>query len=380
MGESASAPRGARYRGFVCVAASRWVAERRGMRGSDEVWRGSDGTTRDGAMGCQIVSDSARNGGCPLSSSLRTVLSDTGRTAVVSCPRAALSSLQILGTVGVSQKASRAFAHPSRWRRSSSPRRAASRASRPRSSLGALVAPRPSPRAASPRCPRTWYASPRPDIFRAPPITARPPIRSIALTPSPPPPPNDTHHPPPPAPRGAPHARALPHDDAREHRVVEDRGGREGERGRRARGRRDGQGDDGAPSPWRTGTSPRSSPRTARPTSRSAPSSASWSRTRRTSRRSRTTSPRGRPDATDGAPGGGPGAPAGSPPDLAAAAAPGGALAGGRMWPSVRRLLAESGLDPATIRATGPRARSSRAASWRPWACAIPGASRREIP
>ena len=39
---------------------------------------------------------------------------------------------------------------------------------------------------------------------------------------------------------------------------------------------------------------------------------------------------------------------------LAAAAAPG-ALAGGRMWPSVRRLLAESGLDPATIRATGPK-------------------------
>jgi pyruvate dehydrogenase E2 component (dihydrolipoamide acetyltransferase) len=59
-------------------------------------------------------------------------------------------------------------------------------------------------------------------------------------------------------------------------------------------------------------------------------------------------------DATKEAPGGGPGAPAGSPPDLAAAAAPG-ALAGGRMWPSVRRLLAESGLDPATIRATGPK-------------------------
>ena len=60
-------------------------------------------------------------------------------------------------------------------------------------------------------------------------------------------------------------------------------------------------------------------------------------------------------DATKEAPGGGPGAPAGSPPDLAAAAAAPGALAGGRMWPSVRRLLAESGLDPATIRATGPK-------------------------
>ena len=62
-----------------------------------------------------------------------------------------------------------------------------------------------------------------------------------------------------PAVPGDHHARAVPDDDAGQHRGVEGGGGRQGHRRGRHRGHRDGQGDDGAGSPWRTGTSRRSS-------------------------------------------------------------------------------------------------------------------------
>ena len=270
----------------------------------------------------------------------------------MSCPRAALSSLQILGTVGVSQKASRAFAHPSRWRRSSSPRRAASRASRPRSIVGALVAPRPSPRAASPSLPPHMVRVPSSRYFSRAPDHRSPPDPFDRAHPVPPPPTTPTTLRPPR--RTRPLARALPHDDAREHRVVEDRGGREGERGRRARGRRDGQGDDGARvHGGRVPRQDRRPGRRVRPGGRHRRRRHGRGRggrrgVRELRRRPKTT------DATKEAPGGGPGAPAGCPPAGSATAAPARSRAGSTMAlraPPPRRERAR----PATIRATGPK-------------------------
>ena len=144
-------------------------------------------------------------------------------------PRAATSSLQILGTVGVLRRP-RALRSPEPLAsiHLASPRRLA----RVASALQPRGARRPAP------LPPRGFATLPPHMVRVP----SPRYFSRAPDHRSPPDPFDRAHPVPPAPpttpttlrpprrAGAPHPRS-PHDDAREHRVVEDRGGREGDAG-----------------------------------------------------------------------------------------------------------------------------------------------------